>query len=455
MTDDLEDGIHTQPTPPAHQTARNETEEDRRFADDTTAAQYEAGRDIQGIPWEGLLFTRERYRETRLRQYKNYENLTNTKAQELIEQERKKVTRRDGKFYGFRYNTRVVKCSIIHFQLRNLVWASSNHDVYTLCQHTVSHYSPLTRQTTPVLQLTGAAPLQHHHSTGTAPSHPHAAHSRNPSLNSYTDISTPPTPLPRVQVATITVKDNLLAAGGFLGEFICKDLATNRILVNTRLSHEDNAITNAIHLYSPHQGGTCAITANNDHLVRVFDMPSFTRTKQYEYPWPVNHTSTSPDGRLMCVVGDSTEGFIADLRANIPQAIVLKGHLDYSFASAWHPDGHVVATGNQDKSCRLWDVRYTGDSFAVLRGREAAIRSLRFTNDGKFLAIAEAADFVHVFDSASGYKRCQEIDLFGEIAGFSFSPDDQSLFIGIADGTYGSLLEFERKSHGLFAHTVV
>lgn len=42
---------------------------------DTTAAQARRGKDIQGIPWDGLLFTREQYRETRLQQYKNYLNL--------------------------------------------------------------------------------------------------------------------------------------------------------------------------------------------------------------------------------------------------------------------------------------------------------------------------------------------------------------------------------------------
>lgn len=73
-----------------------------------------------------------------------------------------------------------------------------------------------------------------------------------------------------------------------------------------------------------------------------------------------------------------------------------------------------------------------------------AIRALRFTSDGRFLAMAEPADFIHVFDSHSGYEQCQEIDIFGEIAGVSFSPDTEALFVGVADRTYGSLLEFTR-----------
>lgn len=42
---------------------------------DTSAVEARNGKDIQGIPWERLNFTRDKYRETRLKQYKNYENL--------------------------------------------------------------------------------------------------------------------------------------------------------------------------------------------------------------------------------------------------------------------------------------------------------------------------------------------------------------------------------------------
>lgn len=83
-----------------------------------------------------------------------------------------------------------------------------------------------------------------------------------------------------------------------------------------------------------------------------------------------------------------------------------------------------------------------------------AIRALRFTSDGRFLAMAEPADFVHVFDSHSGYVQAQEIDLFGEIAGISFSPDTQALFVGIADRTYGSLLEFNKMHYNHYLDSI-
>lgn len=122
----------------------------------------------------------------------------------------------------------------------------------------------------------------------------------------------------------------------------------------------------------------------------------------------------------------------------------LRGHLDYSFASAWNPDGRTFATGNQDKTCRVWDVRNLSQSLAVLRGNLGAIRSIRFTSDGQFMAMAEPADFVHIFDIGSGYSKRQELDFFGEISGMSFSPDTEALFVGVWDRTYGSLLEYSR-----------
>uniref|UniRef100_A0A0A9FRC5 Uncharacterized protein n=1 Tax=Arundo donax TaxID=35708 RepID=A0A0A9FRC5_ARUDO len=59
--------------------------------------------------------------------------------------------------------------------------------------------------------------------------------------------------------------------------------------------------------------------------------------------------------------------------------------------------------------------------------------------------MSEAADFIHVYDSKSDYSSSQEIDIFGEIAGISFSPDAEALFVGVADRTYGSLIEFSRR----------
>ncbi|KAJ0975088.1 hypothetical protein J5N97_017053 [Dioscorea zingiberensis] len=80
---------------------------------DTSALDARNGKDIQGIPWERLKYTRDEYREMRLKQYKNYENLPRSPAG--VEKESKQV-QKGQTFYDFQFNTRLVKSTIVHFQ---------------------------------------------------------------------------------------------------------------------------------------------------------------------------------------------------------------------------------------------------------------------------------------------------------------------------------------------------
>ncbi|KAM3229539.1 hypothetical protein ACQJBY_060403 [Aegilops geniculata] len=383
---------------------------------DTSALEYRQGKDMQEIPWERLNYSRDQYRQLRLKQYKNYQSLA--RPRDVLEKECQRAERRDA-FYDFHLNTRHVKPTIVHFQLRNLLWATSKHDVYVTQNYSVMHWSSLLQRGKEVLNVAGP----------------------NQDMRGGR-------PLSRVQISTMTVKDNLLAAGGFHGELICKYVDQPGVAFCTNLVGNKKSITNAVEIYESPNGSTRVMAANNDCVVRTFDTEKYSLLTQFPFAWSVNNMSVSPDGKLLAVLGDSSDCLIADSGSG-KEIASLRGHADYSFASAWHPDGRVLATGNQDRTCRLWDVRNPSEAFAVLEGRIGAVRGLRFSPDGRFLAVAEPADFVCVYDVAAGYARAQEIDLFGEIAGVSFSPDDgaEALFVGVADRTYGSLLEFRRRHH--------
>ncbi|EOA40402.1 hypothetical protein CARUB_v10009129mg [Capsella rubella] len=305
-------------------------------------------------------------------------------------------------------------------QLRNLVWATSKHDVYLMSQYLVSHYSTLTSGKHEVLNVQGHV----------SPSEKHPGSL----LEGFT----------KTQVSTLAVRDKFLVAGGFQGELICKHLDRPGVSFCSRTTYDDNAITNAIEIYNKPSGALHFTASNNDCGVRDFDMERYQLVNHFRFPWPVNHTSLSPDGKLLTIVGDNPDGLLVDPNTGKTLGTV-SGHLDFSFASAWHPDGLTFSTGNQDKTCRVWDIRNLSKSVAVLRGNLGAIRSIRYTSDGKYMAMAEPADFVHVYDVSNGYEMEQEIDFFGEISGISFSPDTEALFIGVWDRTYGSLIEYNRR----------
>uniref|UniRef100_A0A0E0EN08 Uncharacterized protein n=1 Tax=Oryza meridionalis TaxID=40149 RepID=A0A0E0EN08_9ORYZ len=374
--------------------------------EDTSAVDVKKGKDIQGIPWDNLSFSRDRYRKTRMVQYANFENACTPVDKGAL-------------FYEFQYNTRSVKPTILHFQLRNLVWATTRHDVYLLSQRSVLHWSPFASEKHKVIDLQG-------HIT------PSEKHQGNVSEGFY-----------QAQVSTLAVRGNLLVAGGFRGELICKFLDREGISYCCKSTHDDNGITNSLEIFEKPSGSVHFLASNNDCGVRDFDMEKFQICNNFRFPWAANHTSLSPDGKLVAIVGDNPEGLIVDTNSG-KTVHELRGHLDYSFASAWNPDGRTFATGNQDKTCRIWDIRNLSKSVAVLGGNMGAIRSIRYTSDGRFLAMAEPADFVHIFDVGSGYRRKQVVDFFGEISGISFSPDTEALFIGVHDRTYSSLLQYNR-----------
>ncbi|GMY32145.1 uncharacterized WD repeat-containing protein C2A9.03-like [Fagus crenata] len=384
---------------------------------DTTAAQARKGKDIQGIPWDRLNITREKYRLTRLEQYRNYENVPS--SGESMDKECK-PTQKGGNYFDFFHNTRSVKPTILHFQLRNLIWATSKHDVYLLSNYSVMHWSSLTGKLTEILNFSGHV----------APNEKHPGSLLEGFL--------------QTQISTLAVKDDFLVAGGFQGELTCKRLDKGGVSFCTRTTYDDNAITNAIEIYDGLRGGIHFMASNNDCGVREYDMEKFQLLNHFRFPWPVNHTSISPDRRIITVVGDHTEGLLVDSQSGKTVATVV-GHLDYSFASAWHPDGRTFATGNQDKTCRVWDVRKLSSPTAILKGNLGAARSIRFSSDGQFMVVAEPADFVHVYSTKSDYKKRQEIDFFGEISGVSLSPDDESMYIGIWDRTYASLLQYNKR----------
>lgn len=388
-----------------------------RQKSDTSASQARKGKDIQGITWETMLLTRDEYRANRLKQYKNYVSFPY--SAEDLEKVCNQV-KKDSTFYDFQFNTRLVQPVVSHFQLRNLVWATTKHDVYLVHNYSVTHWSSLLQRGKEILNVSGDV------------------------VPSLKPLGCQSQPMAKIHISTMTMKENLMAAGGFKGELLCKRLNTHDVSFCSKITDDENSITNLVDIYRNSNGSTCLISANNDCCVRILNTEDFTLLHQFAFPWAVNTATVSPDGKLIAVLGDSVDGLLVD--ANTGKSIGnLKGHLDFSFSSAWHPNGQILATGNQDTTCRLWDVRNLSESFAAVKGTLAAIRAIKFTSDGKYMAMAEAADFIHIFDTHSNYSKSQEIDLFGEIAGISFSPDGVALFVGISDRTYGSLMEFHHR----------
>ncbi|KAJ3331667.1 hypothetical protein HDU76_002512 [Blyttiomyces sp. JEL0837] len=254
------------------------------------------------------------------------------------------------------------------------------------------------------------------------------------------------------KISTMSAGRGFVFIGSHQGEFMCRKMSIGSATHVGIITTDRTGITNHVEIQESRSGETIAVISSNDRMTRMMNMHELEIVKEFPSDWPVNCSALSPDKRLLCLSGDDQESVI------------------------------VSADTGDDMTTRIYDIRNPSKSLATLSGNLGSIRSLRFTDDGAFLAAAEQADFVHIYDFKSGVCRlqepggkgdgwvgledanrevvdgafrCQVVNFFGEITGIAFTPDGaDSLYIGNTEemqveekyGSNGSILEFMRNT---------
>jgi WD40 repeat protein len=302
-----------------------------------------------------------------------------------------------------------------HFQLRNVLAATSRHDIYYAASECVYSTDAAGSKTRLVVDLTK-----------------HIA--------------------PDGLITTIASNDNVLVAGTFEGEYAITDLSSTHTTPCTFGRTSDSVmdiksrIVNHVHLFESRTTYTPqAVLCSNDYRLRVLDCTTNAFTHNFLYPAAVNCSATSPNGRMRVVVGDFQETLITNAETGQPFE-TLKSHTDDAFACAWADDGIHVATAAQDSTIVIWDARFWGKALKTLTSEVGVPRALRFSPVGsgpRVLIAAEADDYVNIIN-AQTFESKQTFDFFGPIGGVTFTPDGQSLFIANGEKRFGGIIELER-----------
>ncbi|CAO3586856.1 unnamed protein product [Absidia cylindrospora] len=383
--------------------------------DQVTDTMYQEGVDMQGILWSQQRINREYYRNQRVKEYDSYLSLKKDKGDLTVEESIKnqpvKQVRRDQRFYEFKYAKLKEPCRIGHFQLRNLLWAPSKNSVHYISGNTVRQWSPQRKVSKEILDLD----------------------------NTKTNYCR------TIKVSSMVSKGGVIFVGGFSGDYVLHQVDGDARTHCGLISNQSTGIVNHADIITGKNGNQKVLVSDNDMKTRILDVHSLAIEQTLSFPFPVNCSTISPDKHALCVVGDTTETHILDISSG-KVISVLDDHHDFSFTCCYSPDGKMLATGNQDKTTRIYDVRNLSKSLHVLGANVGAIRSLHFSNDGRRLAMAEPIDFVHIFDT-SDYETCQVIDFFGDIAGVAFTPDDQALMIANNDDRVGGIFEFQKSQN--------
>lgn len=272
-------------------------------------------------------------------------------------------------------------------------------------------------------------------------------------------------------ISAIAADNEIVVAGGFHGEYSIRVLDNEQDSVHYGLlTYCYDGVTN--HISLGHPSNEYLTVASNDCYVRTVDLAQSSPKvlSAVRYPWAINCTAASPTSpNLELMVGDTPTGFVRDNRveehgvtlSSSPSVVSkLYGHRDCGFACAWSRDygANLIATGNQDGTVRLYDLRNPREALTVLPSYlNTAVRCLSFDSSGRYLAFAEPTDYVTIVDTSSSQflmNERQVIDIWGAIVGLGFTdgPYDsaRTLTVGCADQTVGGILQFDRLHHDQF-----
>jgi eukaryotic-like serine/threonine-protein kinase len=81
--------------------------------------------------------------------------------------------------------------------------------------------------------------------------------------------------------------------------------------------------------------------------------------------------------------------------------LIYRGHPARVNASAWSPDGKLIASASDDHTVQLCDAK-AGNTTLTYRGHSAEVYALAWSPNGKYLASAGADKTVQVWDTATG-----------------------------------------------------
>ncbi|KAF2485204.1 hypothetical protein BDY17DRAFT_98745 [Neohortaea acidophila] len=217
-----------------------------------------------------------------------------------------------------------------------------------------------------------------------------------------------------------------------------------------------------------HLDDIVAVLTNNDKTVRMYSLPQNLETWVVDLPFPMNHSTVSPDGRTLVAVGDVNAAYffqraiqetppqipkphnrltsasvewkitnVATLHASKP------GSTTGYFTTAWSPNGRLVAVGSEGGYITVFDMDLMascalenghGAIVAVVQGSRpdrqnpfpGAVRSIVFSPDPWDLLIwAEDQDRVCIGDLRTGLKTRQIVKIDPKMEGLrSITVDD-------------------------------
>jgi serine/threonine-protein kinase len=174
-------------------------------------------------------------------------------------------------------------------------------------------------------------------------------------------------------------------------------------------------------------------------LVWLWDLTSLSPKKiatLQGHKAPVEAITFSRDNHFLASGGCDKTVILWEFTSAGPKEIAtFKGHTENVKALAFSPDSKVLVSASLDGTIRFWQRGsiWTKDQLAMLQGEGGPVYDIKFSLDGRHLAVGTLDQCIRIFDSPNYRQKKILKGHMGVIRQLQFSPDGKSL-VSVCDG---------------------